>query len=77
MEQLPQKQISTQTKLYILQELLKCQNFDHFLANKFVSFKRYGCEGAESLIAFFIELFRSSTQGKFLPNFGVGVKSTI
>ncbi|XP_043259776.1 probable 2-oxoglutarate dehydrogenase E1 component DHKTD1, mitochondrial [Colletes gigas] len=38
--------------------MLKSQAFDNFLAIKFVSLKRYGCEGAESMLAFFHEFFK-------------------
>uniref|UniRef100_A0A131YWL7 Putative 2-oxoglutarate dehydrogenase E1 component DHKTD1 n=1 Tax=Rhipicephalus appendiculatus TaxID=34631 RepID=A0A131YWL7_RHIAP len=37
--------------------LLKSQVFDNFLAAKFSTVKRYGGEGAESMMAFFYELF--------------------
>lgn len=33
------------------------QEFDHFLATKFATVKRYGGEGAESMMGFFYELF--------------------
>jgi len=33
------------------------QAFDHFLANKFTTVKRYGGEGAESAMVFYDELF--------------------
>jgi len=33
------------------------QAFDHFLAHKFTTVKRYGGEGAESAMAFYDELF--------------------
>ncbi|XP_072745659.1 probable 2-oxoadipate dehydrogenase complex component E1 homolog isoform X2 [Anoplolepis gracilipes] len=39
-------------------EMLKSQAFDNFLGIKFVSLKRYGAEGAESMMAFFHELFK-------------------
>ncbi|RWS26543.1 hypothetical protein B4U80_00166, partial [Leptotrombidium deliense] len=43
--------------------LLKCQLFDNFVAAKYPTVKRYACEGAESMIVFFDELFKySSTQ---------------
>ncbi|XP_003737902.1 probable 2-oxoglutarate dehydrogenase E1 component DHKTD1, mitochondrial [Galendromus occidentalis] len=41
----------------ILRALLESQNFDHFVANKFATTKRYGGEGAESMQAFFLQLF--------------------
>ncbi|MEQ2194693.1 putative 2-oxoglutarate dehydrogenase E1 component DHKTD1, mitochondrial, partial [Xenoophorus captivus] len=34
--------------------------FDHFLATKFATVKRYGGEGAESMMGFFYELFHQS-----------------
>ncbi|KRT81083.1 hypothetical protein AMK59_6326 [Oryctes borbonicus] len=46
------------TKIRIATDLLKSQAFDHFMASKFVSVKRYGGEGAESMMAFFREFFR-------------------
>ncbi|XP_064464029.1 2-oxoadipate dehydrogenase complex component E1-like [Ornithodoros turicata] len=42
--------------------LLKSQAFDNFLAAKFSTVKRYGGEGAESMMAFFYELFRCLPQ---------------
>ncbi|MGH0136908.1 UNVERIFIED_CONTAM: hypothetical protein FKN15_036750 [Acipenser sinensis] len=38
--------------------MLQSQEFDHFLATKFATVKRYGGEGAESMMGFFYELFR-------------------
>uniref|UniRef100_F1KTQ9 2-oxoglutarate dehydrogenase E1 component n=1 Tax=Ascaris suum TaxID=6253 RepID=F1KTQ9_ASCSU len=43
------------------ESMLKSQNFDNFLALKFPTVKRYGCEGAESMFPFFIELFDSAS----------------
>ena len=43
--------------------MLKSQNFDHFLATKFASVKRYGGEGAEGMMGFFTEsLLNASTR---------------
>lgn len=53
-----------ETKRAILTEMLKSQAFDNFLALKFVTVKRYGCEGAESMMAFFHEFFKLSANGK-------------
>ncbi|KAK9497879.1 hypothetical protein O3M35_003789 [Rhynocoris fuscipes] len=61
-ESIYNEEISTEYQYEILTALLKSQAFDKFLANKFVTLKRYGCEGAESQIAFFIELFKSMSQ---------------
>lgn len=38
--------------------LLECESFDHFMAAKFPTTKRYGCEGAESMLVVFDEIFR-------------------
>jgi probable 2-oxoglutarate dehydrogenase E1 component DHKTD1 len=38
--------------------MLRSQAYDNFLATKFNSVKRYGGEGAESMMAFFLEVFR-------------------
>lgn len=62
MENLPKETLDNQTKIKIATELLKSQTFDHFLANKFPGLKRYGGEGAESMMAFFYEFFKLSSQ---------------
>lgn len=36
--------------------MLECEAFDHFMAAKFPTTKRYGCEGAESMLAVFDEI---------------------
>lgn len=38
----------------------RMEEFDHFLATKFSTVKRYGGEGAESMMGFFYELFNQS-----------------
>ncbi|XP_015428889.1 PREDICTED: probable 2-oxoglutarate dehydrogenase E1 component DHKTD1, mitochondrial [Dufourea novaeangliae] len=50
--------LTDETRLAIAKEMLKSQAFDNFLAIKFVSLKRYGGEGAESMMAFFHEFFQ-------------------
>lgn len=40
--------------------MAKFQNFDHFLASKFPNLKRYGGEGAETMVALYMELLRFS-----------------
>lgn len=42
--------------------MLKSQVFDNFLANKFSGVKRYGGEGAESMMAFFSEFFQLASE---------------
>ncbi|KAL6266999.1 hypothetical protein P5V15_000079 [Pogonomyrmex californicus] len=50
--------LNNETRKTIATEMLKSQAFDDFLAKKFVSLKRYGGEGAESMMAFFHEFFK-------------------
>nr|XP_034185843.1 probable 2-oxoglutarate dehydrogenase E1 component DHKTD1 homolog, mitochondrial isoform X1 [Osmia lignaria] len=50
--------LTNETRIAIAREMLKSQAFDHFLAIRFVSLKRYGGEGAESMMAFFHEFFK-------------------
>lgn len=52
--------LDNKTRVAIAREMLKSQTFDNFLAVKFVSLKRYGGEGAESMMAFFHEFFELS-----------------
>ncbi|KAK0098905.1 hypothetical protein PV326_000066 [Microctonus aethiopoides] len=53
--------INIETKKTIAKLMIESQNFDNFMAKKFISVKRYGCEGAESMMAFFHELFNLSS----------------
>ena len=39
---------------------LRSQNFDNFMAVKFASVKRYGGEGAESMMGVFLEMVESA-----------------
>lgn len=48
-------------KREIVALLLKSQAWDNFVATKFPTVKRYGGEGAESMLAFFRQLFLSAT----------------
>lgn len=50
--------LNNETRKTIATEMLKSQAFDNFLAIKFVSLKRYGGEGAESMMAFWHEIFK-------------------
>lgn len=40
--------------------MLECEQFDHFMALKYPTTKRYGCEGAESMLIVFDELLRQT-----------------
>jgi probable 2-oxoglutarate dehydrogenase E1 component DHKTD1 len=59
-EQLFTFQLAKEERVRIALEMAKSQNFDHFLGKKFQSVKRYGGEGCESMMAFFLELIDSS-----------------
>lgn len=58
---------SAEEQKAIAGDLLRSQVWDHFLALKFPSVKRYGAEGAESMMAFFREVFRRLSIGKAAP----------
>lgn len=54
--------LSEESKIRLALELIRSQTFDHFLANKFPGLKRYGGEGAESMMGFFTELLKLSSK---------------
>ena len=51
--------------IYILLFLLH-KAFDNFLARKYATVKRYGGEGAESMMGFFDELFQQALHGRWI-----------
>ncbi|KAG2224888.1 hypothetical protein INT45_010837, partial [Circinella minor] len=55
-------QLSTKQKKRIHELLTKSETFDHFLAKKFPNVKRYGLEGAESMMVALDRLFELSAQ---------------
>uniref|UniRef100_A0A8D0C110 2-oxoadipate dehydrogenase complex component E1 n=1 Tax=Salvator merianae TaxID=96440 RepID=A0A8D0C110_SALMN len=57
-EELKQEAFTTEEKKYLSKLMLESQEFDRFLATKFATVKRYGGEGAESMMGFFHELFK-------------------
>uniref|UniRef100_A0A2M4BCS7 Putative 2-oxoglutarate dehydrogenase e1 subunit n=2 Tax=Anopheles marajoara TaxID=58244 RepID=A0A2M4BCS7_9DIPT len=57
----------------IAELMLKSQAFDNFLAIKFPTVKRYGGEGAESMLAFYRELFRCAVEVAALRNIVIGM----
>ncbi|XP_023283554.1 probable 2-oxoglutarate dehydrogenase E1 component DHKTD1, mitochondrial [Seriola lalandi dorsalis] len=59
-EELKRKSFSTEERRQLAKIMLESQEFDHFLATKFATVKRYGGEGAESMMGFFYELFHQS-----------------
>ncbi|XP_034541856.1 probable 2-oxoglutarate dehydrogenase E1 component DHKTD1, mitochondrial [Notolabrus celidotus] len=56
-EELKKTSFSTEERKQLAKIMLESQEFDHFLATKFATVKRYGGEGAESMMGFFHELF--------------------
>lgn len=63
-EKLFYTKLDSNAKKEIAQLLIKSQCWDVFLATKFPTVKRYGGEGAESMLAFFRQLFLSSAEGR-------------
>lgn len=52
--------ISDDEKRVLATEMLKFQEFDRFMNSKMPAIKRYGGEGAEAMVAFFRNLFRTA-----------------
>lgn len=59
-EELKGKSFSAEERRLLAKIMLESQEFDHFMATKFATVKRYGGEGAESMMGFFYELFHQS-----------------
>ncbi|XP_010619657.1 probable 2-oxoglutarate dehydrogenase E1 component DHKTD1, mitochondrial, partial [Fukomys damarensis] len=59
-EKLKKETFTPEERRHLLKLMLESQEFDHFLATKFATVKRYGGEGAESMMGFFHELLRMS-----------------
>lgn len=59
-EELKRENFSPEERRWLAKIMLESQEFDHFLATKFATVKRYGGEGAESMMGFFYELFHQS-----------------
>ncbi|KAI8130304.1 putative 2-oxoglutarate dehydrogenase E1 component DHKTD1 [Lucilia cuprina] len=57
-----QQYLTNDNRKQIAELLIKSQAWDNFMATKFPTVKRYGGEGAESLMAFFWQLLRNSVQ---------------
>ncbi|XP_045544441.1 probable 2-oxoglutarate dehydrogenase E1 component DHKTD1, mitochondrial isoform X1 [Salmo salar] len=59
-EQLKKEMFTAEERKKLAKLMLESQEFDHFLATKFSTVKRYGGEGAESMMGVFYEMFRLS-----------------
>ncbi|XP_066951932.1 2-oxoadipate dehydrogenase complex component E1 [Macrobrachium rosenbergii] len=57
-EEVLNEELAPEECINLAKDMLESQAFDSFLANKFQSVKRYGGEGAESMVGFFTEVFR-------------------
>lgn len=64
LETLSDEVLSTEERVSLAEDMLRSQAFDNFLATKFQSVKRYGGEGAESMMSFFTETFKRVAEGK-------------
>uniref|UniRef100_A0A3P9MC65 2-oxoadipate dehydrogenase complex component E1 n=1 Tax=Oryzias latipes TaxID=8090 RepID=A0A3P9MC65_ORYLA len=61
-EELKSMTFSPEERRQLAKIMLESQEFDHFLATKFATVKRYGGEGAESMMGFFHELFQQAAK---------------
>ncbi|KAK5981612.1 hypothetical protein GCK32_007340 [Trichostrongylus colubriformis] len=66
------EELRAEKRVQLAKLMLKCENFDHFLALKFPTVKRYGSEGAESMYGFFSELFDTAPE-KDIKQIFVGI----
>ncbi|XP_049633037.1 2-oxoadipate dehydrogenase complex component E1 [Suncus etruscus] len=57
-EDLKKETFTTEERKLLSRLMLESQEFDHFLATKFATVKRYGGEGAESMVGFVHEVLR-------------------
>lgn len=57
-----QEFITTEEKRTLITQMLQYQEFDRFMNAKLPAIKRYGGEGAESMVAFFQNLLRMSAR---------------
>uniref|UniRef100_A0A8C7F2A2 2-oxoadipate dehydrogenase complex component E1 n=1 Tax=Oncorhynchus kisutch TaxID=8019 RepID=A0A8C7F2A2_ONCKI len=57
-EELKKETFTAEERKKLAKLMLESQEFDNFLANKFSTVKRYGGEGAESMMGVFYEMFR-------------------
>lgn len=62
-ESFERKRFSAEEKLNIYSLLTKSEVFDQFMTKRFTRVKRYGLEGAESMMVALDTLFRQSSGG--------------
>jgi len=56
-------ELPAERQRHLAELLTRSQAFDHFLAKKFGTVKRYGAEGAESMMGFFQEALERASDG--------------
>ncbi|PAV69017.1 hypothetical protein WR25_13925 isoform B [Diploscapter pachys] len=55
-------ELRSEERVKLAKLMLRCENFDHFLGQKFPTLKRYSGEGAEAQFGFFSEIFDSAPE---------------
>ena len=59
------KEVAKEDKIRLAKCLIQAEALDHFLHKKFVTFKRYSGEGAESTVVALSQLFKSAAENGF------------
>jgi probable 2-oxoglutarate dehydrogenase E1 component DHKTD1 len=67
-ESFDKRGLTRNEKKYIFQLLTKSEVFDHFMGKRFPQVKRYGLEGAESMMVALDALFKSSSNAGIIEN---------
>lgn len=62
-ESFEKRKFKADEKKFFFSLLSKSEVFDHFMAKKFPQVKRYGLEGAESMMVVLYTLFREANLG--------------
>ncbi|CAI4222752.1 unnamed protein product [Auanema sp. JU1783] len=56
------EELRAEERVNLAKLMVRCEDFDHFLATKFPTLKKYGSEGAEAMYGFFSELFDTAPE---------------
>ncbi len=68
-ESFEKKTFTLDEKKHIFRLLARSEVFDHFMQKRFTQVKRYGLEGAESMMVALDTLFRSANHGTSIITF--------
>lgn len=60
------QKFENEVRKQVAEVLIESEVFDKFLGTRFPTLKRYGLEGAEGMLAFFIELFKQNSSREAL-----------